>query len=74
MGPRRQRQYKAQSFAIVPPRSLVITFRSHCVGFDTKTLAAIEEWRRRQETIPTISDAIRQLIELGLKSADKSKK
>lgn len=31
-------------------------------------LAKIDEWRRTQPKIPNRSDAIRQLVEIGLKS------
>lgn len=38
------------------------------IGFDQKMLDAIDRWRRRQTPIPTVSEAIRQLVELGLKA------
>jgi hypothetical protein len=38
------------------------------IGFTAEMLRAIENWRRKQPTIPTVSDAIRQLIEAGLKA------
>lgn len=38
------------------------------IGFDEKMLAAIERWRAKQKPIPTVSDAIRMLVEKGLKS------
>jgi hypothetical protein len=34
-------------------------------------LAAIDDWRRKQPTIPSRSKAIRYLVELGLKSAEE---
>lgn len=37
------------------------------VGFSTDMLDAIEKWRAKQRPIPNVSDAIRQLIESGLK-------
>jgi hypothetical protein len=43
------------------------------IGFDQEMLDAIDEWRRRQTPIPTVSDAIRRLIEIGLKSKSKPK-
>ena len=36
------------------------------VGFDQHMLDAIDEWRRERKPIPTLSDAIRKLVELGL--------
>lgn len=38
------------------------------IGFDAKMLDAIERWRAKQKPIPTVSDAIRMLVEKGLKS------
>ena len=34
-------------------------------------LAAIDEWRRRQPTIPSRTEAVRQLVELGLRAAQQ---
>ncbi|GFP33967.1 hypothetical protein HKBW3S42_02307 [Candidatus Hakubella thermalkaliphila] len=34
-------------------------------------VVAIEDYRRAQEVIPTVSDAIRQLITVGLNTAKK---
>jgi hypothetical protein len=36
------------------------------IGFDQSMLDAIDYWRRQQTPIPTVSDAIRALLELGL--------
>jgi hypothetical protein len=36
------------------------------IGFDQSMLDAIDHWRRRQTPIPTVSDAIRTLVEQGL--------
>jgi hypothetical protein len=36
------------------------------IGFDQSMLDAIDQWRRRRTPIPTVSDAIRALVELGL--------
>jgi hypothetical protein len=36
------------------------------IGFDQSMLEAIDQWRRLQTPIPTVSDAIRALVELGL--------
>jgi len=38
------------------------------VKFSTSMLDAIETWRAKQRPIPNVSDAIRQLIEAGLKA------
>jgi len=37
------------------------------IGFDPAQLTAIDKWRRRQAPIPSVSEAIRKLITLGLK-------
>jgi hypothetical protein len=34
-------------------------------------VSAIDEWRRRQPDLPSRSEAIRRLVELGLKSKGK---
>jgi hypothetical protein len=39
------------------------------VGFDRTTIQKIEDWRARQKPIPTVSEAIRRLVEMGLASA-----
>ena len=36
------------------------------VGFDQPVLDAIEEWRLRQSPAPSVAEAIRRLVELGL--------
>ena len=41
------------------------------IGFDQEMLDAIDGWRRRQTPIPSVSEAIRQLVELGLKAKAK---
>jgi len=41
------------------------------VGFTEGMLAAVEEWRAKQKPIPNVSDAIRRLVELGLKVQGK---
>jgi hypothetical protein len=38
------------------------------VGFDQKMLDAIDDWRRGEKPIPSVSEAIRRLIELGLQA------
>jgi Arc/MetJ-type ribon-helix-helix transcriptional regulator len=39
------------------------------VGLSESMLEAIDKWRRKQRPVPNVSDAIRYLIEAGLKSA-----
>jgi hypothetical protein len=36
------------------------------IGFDEEMLEAIDKWRRRQSPIPSVSDAVRTLIDAGL--------
>jgi hypothetical protein len=38
------------------------------IGFNTTLLDAIDKWRAKQRPIPNVSDAIRHLIEAGLKA------
>ena len=38
------------------------------IGFDEKMGAAVEKWRAKQRPLPTFSEAIRRLVELGLKA------
>jgi len=40
----------------------------------TEQKASIDEWRGKQPGVPNRSEAIRRLIELGLKSSEKDKK
>lgn len=37
-------------------------------------LAAIDDWRRRQPNIPSRTEAVRQLVELGLQAAQATPK
>jgi hypothetical protein len=37
------------------------------IGFDQEMIKAIEDWRKKQKPMPNVSDAIRRLVELGLK-------
>jgi hypothetical protein len=39
------------------------------LGFNQAMLDAIEKWRAKQRPIPNLSDAMRSLIELGLKAS-----
>jgi hypothetical protein len=38
------------------------------IGFSANMLDSIEKWRAKRRPIPNVSDAIRQLIEAGLKA------
>jgi hypothetical protein len=38
------------------------------VGFDRGMIDAIEKWRGKQKPIPNVSEAIRRLVELGLRA------
>jgi hypothetical protein len=38
------------------------------IGFDQEMIDAIEKWRAKQKPVPNVSDAIRRLVELGLKA------
>jgi hypothetical protein len=48
----------------VPPRESYPV-----VGFDQPVLDAIEEWRQQQSPVPSMIQAIRRLVELGLAAA-----
>ena len=37
------------------------------VGFDQEMIDAIDKWRGKQKPLPNVSEAIRRLVELGLK-------
>ena len=37
------------------------------VGFDQEMIDAIDKWRAKQTPLPNVSEAIRRLVELGLK-------
>jgi len=37
------------------------------VGFDREMIDAIDNWRTKQKPLPNVSEAIRRLVELGLK-------
>jgi hypothetical protein len=41
------------------------------IRFDQKMLDDIDEWRRHQTPIPTVTDAIRALLEQALAAAPK---
>jgi drug/metabolite transporter (DMT)-like permease len=42
------------------------------IGFDRAQLSAIDEWRRRQTPIPSVSEAIRLLIDKALSTTNRS--
>jgi hypothetical protein len=42
------------------------------VRVDEDFLKLIDEWRRKQDDVPTRPEAIRRLVELGLKAKPKS--
>jgi hypothetical protein len=42
--------------------------------FDDGLIAEINDWRRRQEDLPTFSDAVRQLVRLGLRTTAPRRK
>ncbi len=44
------------------------------IRFDQKMLDDIDEWRRHQTPIPTVTDAIRALIEHALATAPKPRR
>jgi hypothetical protein len=39
------------------------------IGFPRETIAALDKWRRKQEDMPSRSEAIRRLVKWGLASA-----
>ena len=43
------------------------------LGFDRAMLGAVEKWRAKQQTIPTVSEAIRQLINIGLATSTSAR-
>jgi hypothetical protein len=42
------------------------------VRVDADFLKAIDEWRRKQDDVPTRPEAIRRLVDLGLKAKPKA--
>ena len=38
------------------------------IGFTEEILADVETWRTKQKPVPNLSEAIRRLVELGLKA------
>jgi len=44
------------------------------IGFDRLIIRSIENWRIKQKPIPNVSEAIRQLVEIGLTSAPRAQR
>jgi hypothetical protein len=40
---------------------------------EAEMLAKIDEWRRRQEDLPSRAEAVRRLIELGMKARSRQR-
>jgi hypothetical protein len=38
------------------------------IGFSEEMIEAVEKWRAKQKPVPNLSEAIRRLVELGLKA------
>jgi hypothetical protein len=43
------------------------------IGFTEEMIAAVESWRAKQNPVPNLSEAIRCLVELGLKATTPAK-
>jgi len=41
------------------------------IGFSEEMIRLVEKWRAKQKPVPNVSEAIRRLVELGLKSKGK---
>jgi hypothetical protein len=41
------------------------------IGFTEEMVEAVEKWRARQRPVPNLSEAIRRLVEIGLKTKGK---
>jgi hypothetical protein len=41
------------------------------IGFTEQMLSNVETWRAKQKPVPNLSEAIRRLVELGLKAKAK---
>ncbi len=37
------------------------------IGFTEEMIAGVESWRAKQKPVPNLSEAIRRLVELGLR-------
>ena len=43
------------------------------IGFTEEMIDAVETWRAKQKPVPNVSEAIRRLVELGLKVKTEAK-
>jgi hypothetical protein len=41
------------------------------IGFSEEMIRSVERWRAKQKPVPNMSEAIRRLVELGLKYKGK---
>jgi hypothetical protein len=41
------------------------------IGFSEEMIEAVEQWRAKQRPVPNVSEAIRRLVEIGLKAKGK---
>jgi hypothetical protein len=41
------------------------------IGFGEEMIAAVESWRAKKKPVPNLSEAIRRLVELGLRAKGK---
>jgi hypothetical protein len=41
------------------------------IGFTEEMITAVEAWRAKQKPVPNVSEAIRRLVEIGLKTKAK---
>jgi hypothetical protein len=41
------------------------------IGFSEEMIRSVETWRAKQKPVPNVSEAIRRLVELGLKAKGK---
>jgi hypothetical protein len=57
-------------FGVNMPRPEIYPVKK-MIGFTAGMLDAIDKWRAKQRPIPNVSDAIRHLIEIGLKARGK---
>ena len=55
----------------MPPKIAATVIRLNAT-VDTEVMKKIHEWRRHQAEPPSISEAVRELLELGLEAAAKN--
>jgi len=41
------------------------------IGFSEEMIDSVENWRAKQRPVPNLSEAIRRLVEIGLKAKTK---